>query len=135
MNDIQKRKKRVLLSKIGLDGHDRGVKMLATLLRNAGIEVIYLGLFQTPENIIQAGIQESVDMIGLSIHSGEHKTMAPELVKLMGKEKINHEVPVIVGGCIPWEDIPVLKEKGVKEVFPAGSLVQDIIAFINHTIP
>jgi len=135
MKDIQKRKKRVLLSKVGLDGHDRGVKMLSTLLRNAGIEVIYLGLFQTPENIIRAAIQEGVDIIGLSIHSGEHKTMVPEMIKLMRKGKINHEIPVIVGGCIPWEDIPALKEKGVKEVFPAGSLVQDIIAFINHTIP
>lgn len=115
------RKIKVLITKIGLDGHDRGAKVISSLLREAGMEVVYLGVFQTPENIVQAAIEEDVDLIGLSCLSGEHLTFTPEIIKIM-QEKELKDVLLLVGGVIPREDIPGLKKMGVAEVFTAGSL-------------
>jgi methylmalonyl-CoA mutase C-terminal domain/subunit len=126
------RKTRVLLSKIGLDGHDRGVKVLAQLLREAGMEVVYLGMYQTAENIVRAAIQEDVEVIGLSILSGEHLTLVPKMINLLKKENLYGEYLLLVGGVIPREDIPILKSSGVHEVFTAGSLVEEIAPYIEN---
>lgn len=124
------RKIKVLITKIGLDGHDRGAKVISSLLREAGMEVVYLGVFQTPENIIQAAIEEDVDVIGLSCLSGEHLTFSPEIIKLMHEKELK-DILLVVGGVIPREDIPGLKEMGVSEVFTAGSMTDDIIDYIK----
>ena len=121
---------RVLVAKVGLDGHDRGIKIVARTLRDAGMEVIYTGLRQTPEQIASAALQEDADVIGLSILSGAHNHIVPRLMGLL-KERGLDDVLVLVGGIIPDADVPGLKAAGVKAVFPPGTAMQDIIDFIN----
>jgi methylmalonyl-CoA mutase C-terminal domain/subunit len=122
---------RVLLAKPGLDGHDRGVKVIARALRDAGMEVIYTGLRQTPEQVVSAAVQEDVDAIGLSILSGAHMTLFPRIVELARQEGLN-DVIIFGGGIIPDEDIPRLKELGVTEVFTPGARMDEIINFIRR---
>ena len=124
------KKLRVVIAKPGLDGHDRGAKVIARALRDAGMEVIYTGLRQTPEQIASAALQEDADVIGLSILSGAHNHIAPRLMQLL-KEKGLDDVLVVIGGIIPDVDIPRLKEIGVKGVFLPGTTMQEIIDFIN----
>ncbi|HEX4950453.1 MAG TPA: cobalamin B12-binding domain-containing protein [Blastocatellia bacterium] len=124
---------RVLLAKPGLDGHDRGVKVIARALRDAGMEVIYTGLRQTPEMIVSAAVQEDVQIIGLSILSGAHMTIFPRVAELM-KERGLDDVLLFGGGIIPDDDIPKLKEKGVAEVFLPGASTEDIIQFIRTNV-
>jgi methylmalonyl-CoA mutase C-terminal domain/subunit len=124
------RKLRVVIAKPGLDGHDRGAKVIARALRDAGMEVIYTGLRQTPEQIASAALQEDADVIGLSILSGAHNHIAPRLMQLL-KEKGLDDVLVLIGGIIPGVDIPKLKEIGVKGIFLPGTPMQDIIDFIS----
>jgi len=124
------RKLRVVIAKPGLDGHDRGAKVIARALRDAGMEVIYTGLRQTPEQITAAALQEDADVIGLSILSGAHNHIAPQLMKLL-KDKGLDDVLVVIGGIIPDVDIPKLKEIGVKGIFLPGTPMQEIIDFIN----
>jgi methylmalonyl-CoA mutase C-terminal domain/subunit len=124
------RKVRVVIAKPGLDGHDRGAKVIARALRDAGMEVIYTGLRQTPEMIAAAALQEDADVIGLSILSGAHNHIAPRLMELL-KQKGLDDVLVVIGGIIPDVDIPKLKEIGVKGIFLPGTPMQDIIQFIN----
>ena len=127
------RKIRVIVAKPGLDGHDRGAKVIARALRDAGMEVIYTGLRQTPEMIASAALQEDVDVIGLSILSGAHNTLCPQLMKLL-REKGMHDVTVLVGGIIPDADIPTLKQAGIAEVFLPGTSTQDIVDFIHKRL-
>ncbi len=122
---------RVLLAKPGLDGHDRGVKVIARALRDAGMEVIYTGLRQTPEQVVSAALQEDVDAIGLSILSGAHMTIFPRVVELAREAGID-DVIIFGGGIIPDEDIPRLKEAGVTEVFTPGTRMEEIIEFIRR---
>jgi len=124
------KKIKVLITKTGLDGHDRGAKVVSTLLKEAGMEVVYLGLFQTPENIVRAAVEEDVDVIGLSCLSGEHLTFTPRIRKLIQENGLN-EVLFIVGGVIPIEDIHALKKMGVNEVFTAGTLTGEIAEYIR----
>ena len=124
---------RVIMAKAGLDGHDRGVKVVSALLRDAGMEVIYLGPFQTAHSIVQSAIEEDANVIGLSSLSGEHLSFAPKVVELLRENKLV-DVLLIMGGVIPVEDIPTLKEMGVAEVFTAGSLTQSIIDFIQSNV-
>jgi len=124
------RKLRVVIAKPGLDGHDRGAKVIARALRDAGMEVIYTGLRQTPEQIAAAALQEDADVIGLSILSGAHNHIAPRLMELLRSKGLD-DVLVVVGGIIPNVDIPKLKEIGVKGVFLPGTPMQDIIDFIT----
>jgi methylmalonyl-CoA mutase C-terminal domain/subunit len=124
------RKLRVVIAKPGLDGHDRGAKVIARALRDAGMEVIYTGLRQTPEQIVSAALQEDADVIGLSILSGAHNHIAPQLMNLL-KAKGLDDVLVLIGGIIPDVDVPRLKELGVKGVFLPGTPMQEIIDFIN----
>src|SRR6266478_3093531 len=124
---------RVLVAKPGLDGHDRGAKVIARALRDAGMEVIYTGLRQTPEMIAAAALQEDADVIGLSILSGAHNHIAPRLMQLL-KDKGLDDVLVVIGGIIPDVDIPGLREIGVKGIFLPGTPMAEIISFINgHT--
>lgn len=127
------RKIRVVIAKPGLDGHDRGAKVIARALRDAGMEVIYTGLRQTPEQIAAAALQEDADVIGLSILSGAHMHVCPRLMELL-REKGLDDVLVLVGGIIPDVDIPKLKEMGVKGIFLPGSPMQDIIDYINGNV-
>jgi methylmalonyl-CoA mutase C-terminal domain/subunit len=124
------RKLRVVIAKPGLDGHDRGAKVIARALRDAGMEVIYTGLRQTPEQVVTAALQEDADVIGLSILSGAHNHIAPRLMELL-KEKGLDDVLVVIGGIIPDVDIPKLKDIGVKGIFLPGTPMQDIVEFIN----
>jgi len=124
---------RVLVAKPGLDGHDRGAKVIARALRDAGMEVIYTGLRQTPEQIVNAAIQEDVDCIALSILSGAHSTLLPRVVALLETEEAG-DILVIGGGVIPEDDIPFLKEKGIKEVFTPGTPTQTTIEFIKENV-
>jgi methylmalonyl-CoA mutase, C-terminal domain len=124
---------RVLLAKPGLDGHDRGVKVIARALRDAGMEVIYTGLRQTPEQIVSAALQEDVDIIGLSILSGAHMTIFPRVLELM-REKGMDDVILFGGGIIPEDDTPKLKEFGVGEVFLPGTSTEDIIKYIRENV-
>jgi methylmalonyl-CoA mutase, C-terminal domain len=124
------RKLRVVIAKPGLDGHDRGAKVIARALRDAGMEVIYTGLRQTPEQIVSAALQEDADVIGLSILSGAHNHIAPRLMELL-KEKSLDDVLVVIGGIIPDLDIPKLQQIGIKGVFLPGTPMQEIIEFIN----
>ena len=121
---------RVLLAKPGLDGHDRGVKVIARALRDAGMEVIYTGLRQTPEMVVNAAVQEDVDVIGLSILSGAHMTLFPRVVDLAREAGLD-DVIVFGGGIIPDEDVPRLKALGVSEVFTPGARMDEIVAFIR----
>ena len=124
------KKLRVVIAKPGLDGHDRGAKVIARALRDAGMEVIYTGLRQTPEQIATAALQEDADVIGLSILSGAHNHIAPRLMELL-KEKGLEDVLVVIGGIIPDVDVPRLKALGIKGVFVPGTPMQEIIDFIN----
>jgi methylmalonyl-CoA mutase C-terminal domain/subunit len=121
---------RVLVAKPGLDGHDRGAKIVARALRDAGMEVIYTGLRQTPEQIVNAALQEDVDAIGISILSGAHNSILPRICELLRQEEME-DVLLVVGGIIPNEDIPALKSAGVAEVFQPGVSTQEIVDFIR----
>jgi methylmalonyl-CoA mutase C-terminal domain/subunit len=125
------RKLRVVIAKPGLDGHDRGAKIIARALRDAGMEVIYTGLRQTPEQIAVAALQEDADVVGLSILSGAHMHVCPRLMDLLREKGLAH-VMVVVGGIIPDVDIPKLKAMGVAEIFLPGSPMQDIVRFIEQ---
>jgi methylmalonyl-CoA mutase C-terminal domain/subunit len=124
------KKIRVLIAKPGLDSHDRGAKVVARALRDAGMEVIYTGLRQTPEQIVEAALQEDVDVIGLSILSGAHKTLFPKIMQLL-KEKGLTDILVFAGGIIPEEDVPELKKIGIKEIFGPGTPTEKIIQCIQ----
>ena len=124
---------RVVIAKPGLDGHDRGAKVIARALRDAGMEVIYTGLRQTPQQIVAAVVQEDAAVLGLSILSGAHNQIFPEIMRLM-KEKGASEVPVFAGGIIPDEDIPGLKALGIREIFQPGTSTDDVVAFINKAV-
>ena len=128
------KKIRVVVAKPGLDGHDRGAKIIARALRDAGMEVIYTGLHQTPEQIAETVLQEDAHAVGLSILSGAHMTLVPRVVSLL-KEQGADDVVVTVGGTIPSEDIPELKKLGVAEIFTPGSSTQEIIDFIRAAVP
>jgi methylmalonyl-CoA mutase C-terminal domain/subunit len=130
---MTQKKIRVLIAKPGLDGHDRGAKIIARALRDAGMEVIYTGLRQTPEMIASAAVQEDVDVIGLSILSGAHNTICPQLMGLL-REKGMNDVTVLVGGIIPEADISDLKKNGIAEIFLPGTSTQDIVEFIHKRI-
>lgn len=130
---MRDRKIRVLIAKPGLDGHDRGVKMVAQGLRDAGMEVIYLGLRLTPEQIAEAAIQEDVDVVGLSCLSGAHMVLFPQIVRLL-KEKGGKKALVIGGGIIPRKDISMLEEAGIARIFGPGTPLGEIIKFIETTL-
>lgn len=123
---VEGRRIKVLVSKLGLDGHDRGAKVVARALKEAGFDVVYLGVHQTPENVINTAIEEDVDVIGVSILSGSHIELIQDLLKLL-KEKKLHYIPIFVGGIIPPQDVPLLKKLGVKEVFGPGTPLKTII--------
>ena len=125
---------RILVAKPGLDGHDRGAKIIARALRDAGFEVIYTGLHQTPEMIAEAAVQEDVDAVGLSILSGAHMTLFPKIIELL-REKGLEEVPVFGGGIIPDDDIAQLKQAGVREVFTPGASTKKIVDWIREHVP
>jgi len=129
----KQRKLRVLLGKPGLDGHDRGVKIIARGFRDAGFEVIYTGLHQTPEQIVNAAVQEDVDLVGLSCLSGAHVHLFSEVIKQL-RERGCGDMTVIAGGIIPAEDIPVLKKVGVKEIFLPGSPIQEIVDWVRKNV-
>ncbi len=124
---------RVLVAKPGLDGHDRGAKVIARALRDAGMEVIYTGLRQTPEQIVAAAIQEDVDVVAMSLLSGAHNHLFPRVVELL-KKKNAEDVLVIGGGIIPEEDIPYLKEKGISEIFTPGTYTGSVVEYIRNNI-
>ena len=124
---------RVLIAKPGLDGHDRGAKVIARALRDAGMEVIYTGIRQTPEQIASAAIQEGVDIIGLSSLSGAHNNLFPKVVLIL-RQKGAEDILVFGGGIIPIDDIPELKRAGIKEIFQPGASTEDIIKYIKETI-
>jgi methylmalonyl-CoA mutase C-terminal domain/subunit len=124
---------RVLVAKPGLDGHDRGAKMIARALRDAGMEVIYTGLRQTPEQIVAAAIQEDVDVIGMSILSGAHNHLFPKVINLL-KEQNAEDIMVIAGGVIPEDDVSFLKEMGVAAIFTPGSTTTEIVQFIKEHV-
>ena len=127
------RKLRVVIAKPGLDGHDRGAKVIARALRDAGMEVIYTGLRQTPEQIVSAALQEDADVVGLSILSGAHNHIAPKLMSLLHEQGLD-DVLVLVGGIIPDVDVPKLHGLGVKGVFLPGTSMQTIVDFINQNV-
>ncbi|WP_044184819.1 cobalamin B12-binding domain-containing protein [Hyalangium minutum] len=131
---MAERKLRILVAKPGLDGHDRGAKIIARALRDAGMEVIYTGLHQTPEMIVNAAIQEDVDAIGMSIMSGAHMTLFPAVIDLLKQNKAD-DIRLFGGGIIPDDDIPKLKGMGVTEIFTPGSSTQDIVQWIRTNIP
>jgi len=123
----------VLIAKPGLDGHDRGAKVIARALRDAGMEVIYTGIRQTAEQIANAAIQEGVDIVGLSSLSGAHNALFPKVVQIL-KEKGAEEIIVFGGGIIPVDDIPVLKKAGIREIFQPGASTEDIIQYIQKAV-
>ena len=127
------RKIRVLVAKPGLDGHDRGAKVIARALRDAGMEVIYTGIRQTPEQIASAAIQEAVDIVGLSSLSGAHNNLFPKVVQIL-KEKGAEDILVFGGGIIPIDDIPGLKKAGIREIFQPGASTEDIVQYIRKTV-
>jgi methylmalonyl-CoA mutase, C-terminal domain len=129
----KEKKIRVMIAKPGLDGHDRGAKYIARTLRDAGMEVIYTGIRQTPEQIVNAAIQEDVDLVGLSLLSGAHNFLFPKVAEML-KEKGAEDILLFGGGVIPEEDIEFLKSKGFKAIFTPGTSAQDVIDFINGTI-
>ena len=128
-----KKKIKVLVTKVGLDGHDRGAKVISSLLKEAGMEVIYLGMFQRPEGIVKAAIDEDVDVIGLSYLSGEHLIFTPKIVDEMKKNSVD-DVLLLAGGTFPAEDIPVMEEMGIDKVFRAGSLTGSIVDYIKTNV-
>ena len=124
---------RVLIAKPGLDGHDRGAKIVARALRDGGIEVVYTGLHQTPEEIVEAALQEDVQAVGLSIHSGAHMTLFPKVVDLLA-ERDADDITVFGGGIIPAEDIAALKQRGVAEIFTPGARTTDIVEWVETNV-
>jgi methylmalonyl-CoA mutase C-terminal domain/subunit len=130
---LGKKRIKILVAKLGLDGHDRGAKILARSLRDYGFEVIYTGIRQTPEQVVEAAIQEDVDVVGISILSGAHKVLVPQVIKLL-KEKSAEDIMVLVGGIIPTDDIPKLKEAGVSEVFIPGTPIKEIVEYIENKL-
>ncbi|MBL7064023.1 MAG: cobalamin B12-binding domain-containing protein [Anaerolineae bacterium] len=130
---MNEKRLRILIAKPGLDGHDRGAKVIARALRDAGMEVIYTGLRQTPEMIVEAALQEDVDAVGLSILSGAHMTLVPRVVEGLHEAGLNH-IKVFVGGIIPDEDAPVLKGLGVAGIFGPGANTQEIAGFIRRQL-
>jgi methylmalonyl-CoA mutase C-terminal domain/subunit len=130
---VKERKLRVMVAKPGLDGHDRGARIIARAFRDAGFEVVYTGLHQTPEEIVQAAIQEDVDMIGLSSLAGAHMYLFPRVLELL-REKGVDDVAVIGGGIIPDHDITVLREAGMREVFTPGSKLDEIVGWVRENI-
>ena len=124
---------RVIVAKPGLDGHDRGAKVIARAFRDAGFEVVYTGLRQTPEQIVNAALQEDADVIGLSVLSGAHMTLCPRIIELMKKEGLD-DVMLVVGGIIPDQDIQDLKKCGVSEIFQPGASTQDIVAYVQENV-
>jgi methylmalonyl-CoA mutase C-terminal domain/subunit len=132
---MSERRIRVLVAKPGLDGHDRGAKIIARALRDAGMEVIYTGLRQTPEQIISAALQEDVDAVGLSILSGAHMHLFPRIMQLKRENRLD-DMLIFAGGIIPDQDVPKLKEMGVAEIFPPGSSLDEIVTFVKaHVRP
>jgi len=132
---MSEKKIRVLIAKPGLDGHDRGAKVIARFLRDAGMEVIYTGLRQTPEQIVSAAIQEDVDVIGLSILSGAHMVILPRVLELLREKGVAGQITLVAGGIIPDADIETLKKAGVAEIFQPGTSSQEIIDFIRQVVP
>jgi methylmalonyl-CoA mutase C-terminal domain/subunit len=130
---MAERKIRVLVAKPGLDGHDRGAKVIARALRDAGMEVIYTGLRQTPEMIAAAALQEDVDAVGISILSGAHNTLCPRIVELLRQNGMDDTL-VLVGGIVPQEDIAELKSNGISEIFLPGTSTEDIVKFIRSNV-
>jgi len=130
---MPEKKIRVLIAKPGLDGHDRGAKVVARALRDAGMEVIYTGLRQTPEMIVEAALQEDVDVVGISILSGAHMTLLPRITNLLEENGLD-DVLVLTGGIIPDEDVPALNEMGVRGVFGPGTSTEDIVQFIRREV-
>jgi methylmalonyl-CoA mutase C-terminal domain/subunit len=130
---LQEKKIRVLVAKPGLDSHDRGAKVVARALRDAGMEVIYTGLRQTPEQIVETVLQEDVDVLGLSILSGAHMTLFPKIMELM-KQKGLDDVLVFAGGIIPQEDTPSLKQIGIKEIFGPGTPTETVVSFVKENV-
>ncbi len=130
---MAEKKIKILVGKPGLDGHDRGAKIVALALRDAGMEVVYTGLHQSVEQIVTVAIQEAVDVIGLSVMSGAHVPISKRLLELMTTEGIE-DIPVVVGGVIPKQDIPKLTELGIKGVFPGGTSFDEIVAGIQATV-
>ena len=130
---VDDRKIRVLVAKPGMDGHDRGIKVIARALRDAGMEVIYLGLRQTPEMIVNAALEEDVDVIGLSILSGAHNAIVPRVMELLRGNDMN-DVMVLVGGIIPAQDVAALKQQGVSAVFPPGTPMEEIVRHIRENV-
>jgi len=130
---MRERKLRIMVAKLGLDGHDRGAKIIARAYRDAGFEVVYSGLHQTPEEIVQAAIQEDVDMIGLSSLAGAHMYLFPRVLELLKKNKVN-DIVVCGGGIIPEEDIPKLRKLGIRKVFKPGSLLEDIVKWVEENV-
>ena len=133
MSAAAKKKIRVLIAKPGLDGHDRGAKVICRALRDAGMEVIYTGLRRTPEEIVSAAIQEDADLIGLSILSGAHTVLFPKIIKLL-KANDAEDIPVVAGGIIPEKDVPRMKRLGIREIFLPGTSTQDIVGWIERNI-
>ena len=134
---VERSKVRVLVAKPGLDGHDRGAKVVARALRDAGFEVIYTGIRQTPEQIVESVIQEDVDVLGISILSGAHMVLIPKILRLLEERGIkpNEDVLVMAGGIIPPDDAEQLERTGVAKVFGPGSPISDIISFIDENVP
>jgi methylmalonyl-CoA mutase C-terminal domain/subunit len=130
---MPEKKIRVLIAKPGLDGHDRGAKVICRALRDAGMEVIYTGLRRTPEEIVNAAIQEDVDLIGLSILSGAHPILFPRILKML-KDKGAEDIPVIAGGIIPEKDLGRMKKAGIREIFLPGASTRDIVSWIREHI-
>lgn len=133
MTETANKRIRVLIAKPGLDGHDRGAKVIARALRDAGMEVIYTGLRQTPEMIVEAAIQEDVDVIGMSILSGAHMTLFPRVMKLLADNGLD-DVLVVAGGIIPDDDVPALKETGIAAIFGPGTSTEEAIRFIKENV-
>ena len=133
MNASAERTIRVVVAKPGLDGHDRGAKIIARALRDAGMEVIYTGLHQTPEQIVATVVQEDADAVGLSILSGAHMTLVPKVMKLLDEQGVD-DVVITLGGTIPADDVPELKKLGVAEVFTPGAATDEIVEFIRGAV-
>jgi len=130
---MEERKIRVLVAKPGLDGHDRGAKVIARGLRDAGMEVIYTGLRQTPEMVVEAALQEDVDVVGLSILSGAHTALVPRIMSLMREREID-DVPVFLGGIVPTDDVPTMEEEGITAVFGPGTSLEHIVTAVREAV-
>ena len=130
---MAERKIRILIAKPGLDGHDRGAKVIARVLRDAGMEVVYTGIRQTPEQIVNAAIQEDADVIGLSCLSGAHMTLFPRVTEILRDQKAE-DITVLGGGIIPFDDVAALKKAGIKEIFQPGTYTEDIIKYIRENV-